>query len=293
MRVTESHLHDLATAGLGKARSDVASAAGQLSSGLRVARPSDDPAAWAEGLRADVRKQASDARAAAQAHARDELAATDGALGAVGDAVERALELATQAMNATYGASDRAGLAIAVGQLRDQAIAAANARGLDGSFLLAGSLSAAAPFATAAPYGYGGDARARAVAINEAGSTAASSLPGARLTTASGVDVIGTLDALATALGANNPAGIAAALTPLNAAVGQIALARAETGGHLQALDAAIDTERALGQHLVEVHVRTLEADPVKAADDLARGRDAMERAQAVASKILELLQVR
>jgi flagellar hook-associated protein 3 FlgL len=293
MRVTEAHLHELATAGLARARRDVATAAGQLSSGLRVARPSDDPAAWAEGMRADTRKQAAEARIAAQTRARDELAATDGALGAIGDAVEKALELATQAMNDTYGATERAGLAVAVAQLRDQAIAAANARGLDGGFLLAGSQTSAAPFSTTAPGAYAGDARTRAVEINEAGSTATSSVSGARLTAASGVDVIGTLDALATALAGNNPAGISAALAPLGSAVRQIALARTETGSSMQALDAATAAGRALAQHLVEVHIRTLEADPVQAADDLARGRDAMERAQAVASRVLELLQVR
>jgi flagellar hook-associated protein 3 FlgL len=293
MRVTEAHLHELATAGLAKARRDVAAAAGQFSSGLRVARPSDDPAAWAEGMRADIRKQAAEARIAAQTRARDELAVTDGALGSIGDAVERALELATQATNGTYDATDRAVLAVAVGQLREQAITAANVRGLDGGFLLAGSLTNAAPFAGAPPGAYSGDARTRAVEINEAGLTVTVSVSGARLTAASGVDVIGTLDALASALAANDTAGVSAALAPLGTAVRQIALARTETGGSMQALDAAMDAGRALAQHLVEVHVRTLEADPVKAADDLARGRDAIERAQAVAARVFQLLEVR
>ena len=111
MRVTESQLREIATSSLGKARSEVASASSQLTSGLRVGKPSDDPTAWAEGMRSDARKQALEARTAAQTRARDDLSATDAALGGFGDAIQKALELAVQGMNGSYSAADRLGLA--------------------------------------------------------------------------------------------------------------------------------------------------------------------------------------
>jgi len=56
MRITGSHLADLAAAATARAQDKVAEATEVASSGLRVARPSDDPAAWAAAQRDKVRQ---------------------------------------------------------------------------------------------------------------------------------------------------------------------------------------------------------------------------------------------
>src|SRR5262249_47468274 len=108
MRVTESRMIDLVTAGVSRAREQTSDAGQKLQTGIKVARPSDDESAWAEGQRASVRQVVSDRRGSAIARSRDLLTATDGALAGVGGVLAQVSQLAVQFSNDTYGPTDRA-----------------------------------------------------------------------------------------------------------------------------------------------------------------------------------------
>ncbi|HEX3765043.1 MAG TPA: hypothetical protein VHW23_40385, partial [Kofleriaceae bacterium] len=56
MRITGNRLIDLASAATTKNQSAVGTASGELSSGLRVTTPSDDPAAWVAAQRTKLRQ---------------------------------------------------------------------------------------------------------------------------------------------------------------------------------------------------------------------------------------------
>jgi flagellin-like hook-associated protein FlgL len=108
MRVTESSLIDLAQRGVSKARERAAQAGETLSDGLRVRRPSDDPAAWAEGMRSSARLVFSEAHGSAIARESEQLRDSDAFLSRVGDALSRASELTIELTNPIYGAGERA-----------------------------------------------------------------------------------------------------------------------------------------------------------------------------------------
>ncbi|MSP59499.1 MAG: flagellar hook-associated protein FlgK [Myxococcales bacterium] len=207
MRVTETRMIELAGDAVARGRDRAAAAAEQAAGGLRVAVPSDDPTAWADGARANARMTQSAARGTSIARARDGLIATDGALDSLGVSLSRAAELAVQMANGSWNAADRKHGALEVRALRAQVLAAANSRAPDGEFLLAGGKGGVAPFNGAGVYV--GDDQAREIEIAD-GQQQAVTPPGTLLTTAKGIDVLALLDQLATALDNDNLAGVRA-----------------------------------------------------------------------------------
>ena len=115
----------------------------RLSSGLRVNSAKDDAAglAIAERLNTQVRglnvasRNANDGISLAQV--------AEGALGKVGDSLQRIRELAVQSANATNSASDRAALQAEVAQLSDEVNRVAKQTSFNGTKLLDGSFTAA------------------------------------------------------------------------------------------------------------------------------------------------------
>lgn len=286
MRVTETRMIELAGDAVSQARDRAAAAGEVMSGGLRVTLPSDGPGAWADGIRAEIRSRLADHRGSAVARARDGLIAADRSLEVVGGALSSASELALQMANGTLSADERKSGAIAIRALREQAIAAANGRGVDGEHLFAGSLGDAPPFS---PGGvYAGDLVVRQIETFD-GLSQTVTLSGAVLTAASGVDVFKVLDDLATALDANDVAGVKTAIGGLNLAIGQVARTRSEVGTRISALDGAEESRRALVVHLAEIHARAVEADPVAAASALASAKVGLEGARAVAEQIIAM----
>jgi flagellar hook-associated protein 3 FlgL len=287
MRITGNRLVDLVTAATQKGEQQVATASDHATSGLRVERPSDDPAAWALARRAADRKTINGARATAITLGRDRLQATDGALATIGDLVARARTFAVQGGNDSLDATARATLATQVTALMQAAVAAGNTKTSDGEYVLAGDASQTAPFDPAGAYQ--GDAGARAIDAGE-GLTQTVGVPGAALTAANGVDVLPSIAALASALATNNVAAIRASIDTLDRAGKQVSAARGDAGAALANLDGADSTRAQLDVTLAGTISNAIEADPVAAATDLARAQTALETAQAVTSHVLALV---
>jgi flagellar hook-associated protein 3 FlgL len=287
MRVTDSRMLEQATAAVTEARSRTARATEVMSNGRRVQRPSDDPTAWAQGARAAARQLASGQRGFVISAAMSSLAQGEDALKTIGTNLTRASEVAVQAANGTLTDEDRRSLLPLLQGLRDANLAAANRTGADGEYLFAGSRGDAAPFDAAG--NYSGDAIARSVESGE-GARLYASVPGSALTAASGVDVLRSIDALIAAVSTNDVAGIQAANGTLKSAVAQTANARSQLGARMSALDAADDSREDFEVRLAQTLEDALDADPVKAASELARSAGALESARAVASEIVSLL---
>src|SRR5690242_4241693 len=117
MRITGNRLIDLAAASTTKNQAQVATVSAQVSSGMRVTTPSDDPEAWLAAQRVKLRQALSQGAGAAVAASRDRLQATDSALASIGDVVTQVRALAVQASSDTYSPENRAALGVEVRQL--------------------------------------------------------------------------------------------------------------------------------------------------------------------------------
>jgi len=120
MRITGGRLIDISAAATTANQSKVAEAASELSSGLRVEKPSEDPTAWIAAQRARLRKSLSEGTGVAMQFSRDRLAETDRALGTVQDSLSGVRTLAVQGANASYNAESRAAMAIQVRAMFDR-----------------------------------------------------------------------------------------------------------------------------------------------------------------------------
>jgi flagellar hook-associated protein 3 FlgL len=287
MRITGGRLIDLQAAATTSAQGQVGELAREVSSGVRVATPSQDPTAWLAAHRATLRRALSQGTGTAMAFSRDRLQQTDGALSSIEEAVSSVRALAVQGSNATYDANARQALGIQVKALFEQALASANTRSPEGEYLLAGSASTTRAFDA---FGvYQGDAVARDVPTTEAGTTTVT-LPGTVLTAASGVDVLPLLSQVATALQNNDPTTLSSLLGDLDTAVKQVSLARSHGGAAMSVLDDAANAHADLEQNLSADISRFVESDTVAAASNLAKASQSLDASRTVTQHILALI---
>jgi len=287
MRITGNRVLDLASQATSRAQADVADRSNQLTSGLRVNKPSDDPLAWAQARRAAVHHATSTGRGEGLALGRGQLVDTERALTTLGDVFAEGKTLAIQAASAGYSADDRAALGSQVEAMYATALAAANTRTSAGEYVLAGGASTTQPFDAAG--NYGGDADTRSLELDERGA-ARSTIAGSSLTSAEGIDVLPTLARLRTALAANDLTGITTAIGELDTAHQQITRTREHLGGILSAIDDADGARGALEETLTSRITDLVEVDLVSGANQLARSANALTAAQAVSAKLASLL---
>ncbi len=128
-------------------QSDLADLQQQVSTGRRVLRASDDPAAVSRAERARNALQRMDADQRALASQRATLAQAESALGQSVDVLQSVRELMLQASNGSLGTGDRQSIAQQVLSLREHLLALANQRDANGLALFGGPGCTAAPFA--------------------------------------------------------------------------------------------------------------------------------------------------
>lgn len=288
MRVTNSMLYDRAARDGAAARSRMNDATARMSSGSKLEKPGDDPAAAGLVAAERLRQGQLDAIATAAGRASDELAAADGALDGVASALARARELAVQLSNATYSASERASGAAEVKGLISSVVSALNTK-VGNRYVFGGTRDDAAPFDglvldgagnvdTALTGAYHGDAAVRQVEIapgvlQDTSVRADVALKGA----GGGADVLASLGALANALSADDPAAVAATLTGLTQGTTQVATARGAAGAAMATLDAAVTANQAARDDAKKRTAGLADVDPVQAAAELAFAQQALE----------------
>lgn len=119
----------------------------QLTTGKRVNRASDDPAAAARSERALAAERRSVANQRAVDASDNAMKLTESALGDAGSLLQQVREALVAAGNATYSDAERAGVANQIADLRQQLFAVANRTDGAGTFLFGGQGSSVAPFA--------------------------------------------------------------------------------------------------------------------------------------------------
>ena len=146
MRIATANAYDVGLDTLARRQADLNALQDQLTTGKRVNRASDDPAAAARAERALASIGRSDTSQRAVDASKVLITQAESTLGDAGDLLQRARELMVSAGNATYSDTDRKGIADELQQIRDQLLSLANSGDGSGTYLFGGPGSTQKPF---------------------------------------------------------------------------------------------------------------------------------------------------
>ena len=287
MRITETRMLQIMSGRTMDTQSSVAKAGSQVSTGIAVNQPSDDPVRWAEGMRTKLSLDQREVHESTVERARDNLNRTDAALGEVFDRLADVRQLAMLGGNDSYSAAGRATAALEVTQLLEGMIAAANTQSVSGEFLLAGSNSSVQPFDAVG--NYQGNAVIRDIEAGQDVSKQAN-VPGSLLTAAGGVDVFSLVVQVRDALAADDPVAVRGFIEQLNGALDQVAYARTEAGVASSSLGQSVETLSNLEVTLAESLEQSVAADPIEAATWLANLGNQLEASRIVSERIVSMM---
>jgi len=277
-------VQDLGQRAIANARARNATATSIASSGMRVQKPSDDPVAFAIGRRDTAREQVAVASARTSEYAMSVSIGADQALAEAGDALARARELAVQMASGTYTANERTFAASAARELRLEVLNAAN-REVDGTYVFGGYRDGAPPF-DATTGAYSGDGLVKQVEVAPFLRLPVSVSGATTFGAGTGTDVLATLEALATALDANDPTAVQALLPDIDTSAQQINGARVDLGGQIRGFDVTLATAELVKDRSAASRAQQLEADPYRAYSDLVEAERALQAAVGVASRL-------
>jgi flagellar hook-associated protein 3 FlgL len=187
MRVSNDTMRSAFLAALDDARRRVLQTQEQVSTGLRVNSPSDDPVAAARVAHLDASLTRLDQYHSNAGFARNQLGLEEEAVSEVIENLQRTRELVLQANNATASSGDRDIIAAELRQQRAAMLAIANTSDVDGRYLFGGYREGTTPFTIAAGGNvvYNGDqgqrtlqiSDSRFVAINDSGADVFQRIP--------------------------------------------------------------------------------------------------------------------
>ena len=149
MRIGSAHSFQSAIDNLQRRQQSLSDAQTRLTSGKRVAQPSDDPAAAARAERALASTARAEAAQRALQASRNVLQQSESALGDATESLQQARELIVAAGNGSYSDRDRGAIADQIRGLRAHLLAIANREDGAGSRLFGGQGASAAPFVDA------------------------------------------------------------------------------------------------------------------------------------------------
>ena len=202
MRVSNDTLRSAFLAALDDARRRVVETQHQVSTGLRINSPSDDPVAAARVAHLDASLARLDQYQANAIFARNQLGLEEESLSEAIGHLQRIRELTLQANNGSASSGDRQIIASEIRQHRDGLLALANTTDVDGRHLFAGYRESATPFTVAAGGSvvYNGDqgqrtlqiSDSRFVAINDSGADVFQRIPEGNGTFVAGVSAANT-----------------------------------------------------------------------------------------------------
>lgn len=141
MKISTGLYFDRSTQQLGNVQAKLTKVQEQLSTGLQIVKPSDEPdkASLVTRLESELSRQAGYQDTLKSVNVR--LTAEETALKNTSDVMYRIKELSVQAANDTLSPQDRQSIALELGTLRDQILSMANSQDSNGNYLFSGSRS--------------------------------------------------------------------------------------------------------------------------------------------------------
>jgi len=242
----------------------------ELSSGLRIQTPSDDPA----GAAALVEVQSDDSQNQqylSNVNAMQmQMQAADSALNSVGTTLQRALSLGVEGANGTLSDGDRAAIANELSGIKDQLLELSNST-LQGVYLFSGTAVSTTPYvadaSSASGVSYQGNGVSNQVEVGE-NYWIKSNLPGSSIF---GDGTSGVFKAISDLVAAvQNNSGTDLAVSGVEAAINQVSTARVQYGN---AINQLTGSQGVLNSEHVQLQqqISNLSAtDMAQAASDLA-----------------------
>jgi flagellar hook-associated protein 3 FlgL len=289
MRITNQMMYQNAQAQTMAARDRVVQAQNQVTTGMRVVHPGDDPAAAGLMVSQNAAVQRLDIIDKSISSASSEVQVADGALQSVSTLIARAQQLSVQLGNDSYGPAERAGGATEITDIKAQLSRLMNTQ-VAGRYIFGGNVDNAPPFDAAG--NYSGDTTVRQVEIapgllGNSSVRADQALKGVGVT--GGVDVFSTLTALATALSSNDGTGIRGAVAAISQAGDQVASALTSTGTMLSAFQSAQEIGTVAKDAAQKVLTASSEVDIFQATSNLSLAQQSLEASLAVTGKSFSL----
>ena len=150
MRISTANAYNTSIEALQMRQTKLVTTQEQMTTGKRVNRAGDDPAAAARAERALAREARATANQRAVDASDNAMTLTEAAFGDAEELLQQAREQLVAAGNAGYSDADRASLAGQIEAIRKQLFAVANRSDGAGNYLFAGQAASQAPFVDAA-----------------------------------------------------------------------------------------------------------------------------------------------
>ncbi len=210
----------------------------QLSSGRRISKPSDGPAAEAAMTAENSRSAAAVQFTANSESLKQVLNTADSTLSSVVTILQRASTLGVEAANGTLNQSDLAAIADEISGIKSQMLSLANTS-YAGQYIFGGTVTANPPYAINATdstqIDYNGNTQQNQVQIGS-GLSVAANLPGSSIFSQSGASVFTALQSMISAIQAGNAPSISAAGIQLSTALDAVNTSRVFYGNTVNEL---------------------------------------------------------
>ncbi|MCK5872952.1 MAG: flagellar hook-associated protein FlgL [Methylococcales bacterium] len=148
MRVSTTYLFNQNLSAMLDQQSALGRTQQQVSTGMRILSPSDDPAGAVQVLNLKREISLTDQYIVNSEKAENKQTIEEGTLDGATNMLQRIRELAIQGLNDTNTQSDRKAIAVEINQLNEQLLAMANTRDSSGDYLFSGFKSGTQPYET-------------------------------------------------------------------------------------------------------------------------------------------------
>lgn len=246
----------------------------EISTGVTVNSLSDNPAAAGENVLLSAQMNADDTFSQTASSVESMLQVGDSALGNVVSQLTSAISLATSGINGTLNTNNEQSIATQLTGIRDEVLSLANSTYM-GQYIFSGSQGTIAPFTldtttSPATVTYNGDEDVSYVQT-PTGQSIQTNLPGDQIFTASGANVLGTLNALIADFSGGTPSASAANdLANLNSALNYVSQQRVVLDDSVTRLTAASSYNSSESTQLASAQNSLIQTDTAKAASQLS-----------------------
>jgi flagellar hook-associated protein 3 FlgL len=292
MRVTNSIL---SAGSLGRLQSNlqgIAAVQARISTGLRIAKSSDDPAGASAVMQTNTSLRALEQYRRNVGAAVTRLGAEEGAIGQLGDVLMRAKELGVSQGSATATSATRRAAAEELRQLRVSAIALGNTQ-YAGSYLFGGDFATEPPFDTAQPSPF--------LSLDPVSGLPRQPVGRQRIEVGPGQYVDGTrdgkqvfldsrafeaLDAMITGLLTDDPVAIRAATAMVDEGIDGVQAQLGDVGARANQLDASAASLDVLQDNFEAYRAKLAEVDVEEEFTELTSRQAAYQAAMLATSKV-------
>ncbi|MES2606254.1 MAG: flagellar hook-associated protein FlgL, partial [Pseudomonadota bacterium] len=168
MRIATSQFYRQAMTAMQQQSSKLQQTQLQLTTGLKILRPSDDPSGAVKVLNLNANLGEVDQYNRNLSLAKTEISRQEDVLQSINDSLQRVRELTVQANNPTNHDSARVSIAKEIDQRMHEIVSLANSRDANGEYLFAGTQNTTTPFVqSGGQFIYQGDQAIRKIQIGE------------------------------------------------------------------------------------------------------------------------------